>query len=202
MSRTKFSAYLGPTESVRVAGALLAAGSGSRFHGTGHKLLADLHGEPVVAHAARSMVGSGLAGCIVVTGAAQLDAALSGFPELQIVNNSKFEDDIATSLAVAVAWAIDGGFEALIVGLGDQPGVLSSAWRLLARSSSPIAVASYDGRPGNPVRLGKSVWPFLPSSGDEGARVLLRTRPELVEQVACEGSPNDIDTVEDLGQWS
>jgi len=148
------------------------------------------------------MVDSGLAGCVVVTGATELDAALSEFPQLQIINNSKFEDGIATSLGAAVAWAMDGGFEALIVGLGDQPGVLSSAWRLLARSSSPIAVASYDGRPGNPVRLEKSVWPFLPSSGDEGARVLLRTRPELVEQVACEGSPNDIDTVEDLGQWS
>ena len=99
-------------------------------------------------------------------------------------------------------WGEAAGFDALIVGLADQPGVLSSSWRRLSNSNAPIAVANYDGLAGNPVRLEKSVWPLLPRSGDEGARVLLRTRPELVEQVACEGSPDDIDTVEDLGQWS
>ncbi len=202
MCLTKFLDCQGLTEAVKVAGVLLAAGSGSRFLGPTHKLLADIGGEPVVTHAARSMVNSGLAGYVLVTGAVELAPALTEFSELAIVENPEFEQGIATSLSVAVDWGQAAGFDVLIVGLADQPGVPSSSWQRLSNSDAPIAVANYDGRVGNPVRLEKSVWPLLPRSGDEGARVLLRTRPELVERVACEGSPDDVDTVEDLGQWS
>ena len=69
MFRTKFLVYQGPTDLVKVAGALLAAGSGSRFLGATHKLLAEIDGEPVVAHAARSMLNAGLDGCVLITGA-------------------------------------------------------------------------------------------------------------------------------------
>ncbi len=187
---------------MKVAGALLAAGVGSRYSGSSHKLLAQLDGEAVVKRAARSMVNSGLTDLLVVTGSASLNAVLVDWPELTILENPNYEQGIATSLGTAVAWAHNGGFDALVVGLGDQPGVLSTAWQLVAASTALIAVATYDGRVGNPVRLGSSIWPLLPDSGDEGARVLLRTRPELVERVACEGSPDDIDTVEDLRRWS
>jgi CTP:molybdopterin cytidylyltransferase MocA len=46
------------------------------------------------------------------------------------------------------------------------------------------------------------VWPLLPRQGDEGARVVMAQHPELVEAVACLGQPIDIDTLEDLAQWS
>ena len=187
---------------MKVAGVLLAAGVGSRYAGPSHKLLAELDGEAVVKRAARSMVNSGLTDLLVVTGSAPVEGVLAGWPQLVIVENPDYEQGIATSLGTAVDWARNGGFDALVVGLGDQPGVLSTAWQSVAASNSPIAVATYEGRAGNPVRLASSVWSLLPDSGDEGARVLLRTRPELVERVACEGSPDDIDTVEDLGRWS
>jgi molybdenum cofactor cytidylyltransferase len=107
---------------------------------------------------------------------------------------------MATSLQVGIAAA--GDVDAVVVGLGDQPLVEAEAWRLVAASAGPIAVATYDGERGNPVKLDRSVWPLLPTTGDVGARKVAREREELVTEVACPGDPADVDRLEDLEQWS
>jgi len=187
---------------VTVSAALLAAGGGSRFTGTTHKLLADLDGRPVFRRSLDNLLGAGFEHVIVVTGA--IDLGLDE-PAVTVVHNPTWLDGQAGSLRLAVAAAASHGSEHVVVGLADQPFVPPSAWRAIAdrESSCPIVVASYGGRRGpNPVRLHRSTWPQLPTSGDEGARTLMRLHPEWIDEVACEGSAADIDTLEDLGQWT
>ena len=185
---------------------LLAAGSGSRFHASAvssaeaptHKLLALLRGRPVYQWAIQAVLGADLAHVVVVTGAVELD-----LPDtVTRAHNPHWAEGQATSLQCGLdaARALDA--TAAVVGLGDQPFITPTAWRRVAESPADIAVATYGGVRGNPVLLRRRIWPLLPSVGDHGARSLMTRRPELVVDVACDGSPADIDTMEDLQQWN
>jgi molybdenum cofactor cytidylyltransferase len=187
---------------VSVGAVILAAGAGSRFLAPdgSHKLVASWRGRPVVSWAVDAAIAASLARTWIVTGAVSLAGIIA--PDAEILFNPDWAQGQATSLQVAVAAAREAGLDAIVIGLGDQPGVTPSAWRLVAAADAPVAVATYGGRRRNPVRLGREVWDLLPSSGDEGARVLIRSRPELVKEVACRGRPGDIDTVEDLDRWN
>lgn len=172
------------------AAVLLAAGAGTRFHGPTHKLVAPFRGRRVVDWAHQAAVDAGLA-VIVVVGDVDL-----GLPNQ--VRNPRWADGIASSLQAGIAAA--GDADAVVVGLGDQPLIPAEAWRRVAACDAPIAVATYDGKRRNPVRLARSVWPLLPTTGDRGARVLFEDHP--VVELACEGDAADVDRVEDLERWS
>lgn len=196
---------------------VLAAGAGTRFRDVGHKLTAVLPAtserpaEPVVARALAAARSAGLGPVVVVTGmltAADLDLAdqpaSSGRAEVITVHNHDWQAGQMTSVRAGLSVAGFHGSDVAVVGLGDQPGVRPSAWRAVAAAAdptTPIAVATYAGRRGNPVALHRTMWDELPSGGDEGARSLMRLRPELVVEVPCSGSPTDIDTAEDLRRW-
>jgi CTP:molybdopterin cytidylyltransferase MocA len=185
-----------------LAAAVLAAGGSSRF-AAGPKQLAELRGRPLVSIAVEAPLGvDEFAAVFVVAGAVDLHGVLP--PGAMVLDNPNWADGQATSLAVAVHAARVGGFDALVVGLADQPFVGVDAWRNLARAEGDheILVASYAGHRGNPVRLHHSIWPLLPVTGHAGARSLMRERPELVGEVACPGDALDIDTVEDLERWT
>lgn len=189
-----------------VAAIVLAAGGGARFTasgGEGHKLLAPYLGRTVVEWAIENAVAAGLDATYVVRGATDLPIPPLAADRVVVVRNDAWRDGIATSLQAGIARARRDGHAAVVVGLGDQPLVLAEAWRRVARATStPIAVATYDGVRGNPVRLSSMVWPLLPKTGDAGARVVMRRRPDLVTEVPCPGRAADIDTVEDLAEWS
>lgn len=181
------------------AAVLLAAGAGSRFDGRTHKLLAPLDGAPVVARSATRAVESGL-DVIVVVGAVDLTAHLPA--AVTVVENPQWADGQAVSVRAGLTVAEALGHDAAVIGLADQPGVTADAWRAVAGSRSPIAVATYDGVRANPVRLDRTVWALLPPVGDEVGRAVMRAHPDLVEEVPCAGVPDDIDTMEDLRRWS
>ena len=178
---------------------VLAAGAGRRFTGPGPKLHAAVGGRPLLHHAVAAALAAGLDEVIVVTGAVELELP----PAVTVVANRRWDEGMATSLQAGIAAARAAGHDAVVVGLADQPGVVAEAWRLVAAATgTPIAVATYDGVRGHPVRLGAEVWSQLPASGDEGARAILREHARLVTEVPCPGSPGDVDTVEDLARWS
>jgi molybdenum cofactor cytidylyltransferase len=161
------------------AAVVLAAGSGSRFAGTRHKLLTPFRGRPLYRWA--------------------VDLPDGTTP----LHNDRWADGQITSLRLAVARAENEGLAAIVVGLADQPLIPAEAWRRVAATdTTPVGVATYDGLRRNPVRLAATVWSLLPATGDEGARSLLRDRPELVTEVACPGDPADVDTLEDLRRWN
>ncbi len=179
------------------AAVLLAAGAGSRYLGDTHKLLAPWRGRLVVCHALEAVLDAGFEEIIVVDGAVDLADVLP-VGRVTLLHNPAWSLGQAGSLRLAISAAERAGHDAVVVGLGDQPLIPTDVWRAVAGSTAPLAVASYGGRRRNPVRLHRSLWPLLATEGDEGARSLMRSRPDLVTEVACDGDPADVDTVEDL----
>jgi len=186
---------------------VLAAGAGSRFSGDDHKLSArisdpgDARGRTVIERSLASALDAGIGPVVVVTGAVGdvVPAHLLG--AVTVRHNERWRNGQITSLHAGIATARSLDATCVVVGLADQPFVDPTAWQAVAETDGPIVVATYDGRRANPVKLDAEVWDLLPTTGDEGARALMRVRPELVREVACSGSPADIDTTEDLRRW-
>lgn len=185
---------------------LLAAGAGRRFSGPTHKLLMPLQGVPVVTHALSAMRDAHVGAMAVVTGAADLSEPLAGFSgALTVLYNPDWSSGQHSSVATALRFAQQQGFDDVIIGLGDQPFISPEAWQLVASTEGDIVVATYGGVRGNPVKLARSVWDDflrLTDEPDAGARTLMHLHPELVREVACKGVSADIDTSEDLSQWT
>lgn len=195
-----------PHEAIQVA-VLLAAGSGSRFDGPGHKLSAMLPAtatEPPATVFDRSLthaLAAELGPVVVVTGAEPDLVGDGATDRVSVHHNERWADGQITSVLAGIEAARSLGAASVVIGLADQPGITPDAWRAVAHRPGAIVVATYGGRRANPVKLDQTVWDLLPTTGDEGARALMRVRPELVREVPCSGHPTDIDTAEDLRRW-
>lgn len=129
-----------------------------------------------------------------------------GVPAVIGVHNPDWRTGMGSSLAVGLA-AVPAECSAAVLALADQPLVGAEAVRRLiaARAAgAAVAVACYDGRPRNPVLIGREHWREVTelAAGDVGARPFLRAHQDLVTEVECgdTGRPDDIDTPDDLAR--
>lgn len=181
---------------------VLAAGAGSRYSGPTHKLLAPLRGSTVVGLSIDAAVDSGAGEVVVITGCVDIGAVRPG---VTVTPNPDWRSGQRSSVLLALDVARRHGVEAIVVGLGDQPFVGAASWRAVAASESPLAVATYGGRRANPVRIARDLWDDAARSmtePDEGLRSFLGLHTGTLEEVPCEGSPDDIDSPEDLARWT
>jgi CTP:molybdopterin cytidylyltransferase MocA len=189
---------------VTVAGLVLAAGAGRRLGQP--KAMVSLHGELLVERAVRTAVASGCDPVLVVLGShADEVVAGSDLGTARTVLAENWSEGMGASLRSGLEAAAAVGCEAVAVILVDQPLVSAEALRRLGdawRAGAVAAVATYDGKPRNPVVLDHRIWAEVAAAavGDVGARGWLRSHPEQVVEVACDGSgdPIDIDTPNDL----
>jgi nicotine blue oxidoreductase len=180
-----------------VAGLLLAAGEGSRMGRP--KALLELDGERLVDRGVRLLRDGGCAPVLVVSGAVSVEVIGA-----VVVPNPDWRSGMGSSLRVGIA-ALPPGVAAVVVALVDQPLVTPAAVRRLVEAhagGARIAVATYAGRPRNPVLVGREHFAEVSEAavGDVGARDFLRAHPELVTPVACDdvAAPDDVDTPDDL----
>ena len=181
----------------QVAGILLAAGQGSRLGRP--KALIEIDGQALVTRGIGLLRNGGADPVIVVTGAARLD-----LPDVIAVHNPDWRTGMGSSLRAGLA-ALPDSAQAVVVALVDQPLITPEAVRRLIaafQAGAVVAVASYRGRPRNPVLVARAHWAAVATAavGDTGARPFLRGNPELVTAVECGGAgrPDDLDTSADL----
>ncbi|MGA9858003.1 MAG: nucleotidyltransferase family protein [Solirubrobacteraceae bacterium] len=177
------------------AGLILAAGGGTRF-GAEPKLLADLHGRPVLEWAVRAQCAvAELDPVVVVLGAhAEAVRARVQFGRARTVVCEEWKSGQSASLRCGLAALTDA--EKIVVTLGDEPLITPEVVALLAAAPAPSR-ALYDGRPGHPVVLGRQQRAALMDvQGDRGARDLLRDAAVVEAGHLCSGA--DVDTPDDL----
>ena len=194
----KYGVMTAPTSNRPSIGVvLLAAGGGSRFGGAHHKLLTSVGGKTVYEWALQSALAANIGPVAVVWGSVELPRH-TGPESVTYLHNEAWATGMASSVQCALQWANERGLQSVVIGLGDQPCIPPSAWTAVANSTSPLAVATYQGVRANPVKLHAEFFGLVPQTGDEGARSLLRSHPELVAEVPCTGSGIDVDHVEDI----
>lgn len=193
-----------------VAGLILAAGAGRRFGGP--KALAVFDGVTLLERAVALVEAGGCDPVVVVLGAeAERVGDVTHLPGVTTVVNPDWATGMGSSLRAglsALAETEPAEVAAAVVALVDQPLIGPDAVRRLRvahAEGARAAVATYDGRPRNPVLLDRSVWAEVAEEavGDAGARHFLTAHPDLVTPVPCEdtGSPADIDTRADLERF-
>lgn len=186
-----------------ISGLVLGAGASSRFGQP--KQLLPFKGSTLLGWAINQAErATGLDEVIVVLGraAAEIREKVS-FGNAKVVENPIFGEGCASSYRAGIE-ALNPQSEAIIILLGDQPGVdpetidrVAGEWR---DGDGQIALASYQGRKGHPMLFAKPLFAQLVGlHGDKAAWKLVDANPGLVRVIPFDRPfPEDIDTPEDF----
>lgn len=193
----------GPDDEPVTVGVLLAAGGSARF-GAADKLLATLDGEPLVAHAARTLERSAVDAAVAVVdpGRNEMRDALEPF-DVSVVANDRAAAPQSASVGTGVRWARSRA-DAAVFALGDMPAVRPETVDVLLSAHSAgvgtCLAAGFDGRRGNPVLFDAVHFDALADlQGDVGGRrVFLASDGAAIVETDDPGTLRDVDTPEDL----
>lgn len=193
-----------------VAPVVLAAGGSSRFGSD--KLLAQLDGRPLLAHALETVRAAREAGVLergvgVAPAFGGAVARLLGRSGLSVATASGgLSDSLRAGLVLLEhAYGPERCGAALIV-LGDHPrlrlDVLETLVRAWRDGASPVVRPAYAAAPhvpGHPVLLDRELWELAGSAtGDAGLRDVLGSARVPVRTVIVAGEDPDVDTPADL----
>jgi molybdenum cofactor cytidylyltransferase len=180
---------------------VLAAGAGSRYKGSRHKLSERLGSESVLACTLRNALGSGLPVVLVVSQALAAEAhGLVAESDIVVVD-PRVQTGWGMGDSIAAGVSIHASAAGWLVLPGDMPLVQPASLCAVARAldQQPIAFAQHRGRRGHPVGFGAELFSELVMlKGDEGARRLLARYPTAPVELDDAGVLFDIDTVDDL----
>lgn len=170
-----------------ITGLLLAAGAGRRMGGPKALVLGE-DGTPWSVSASRLLRAGGCADVVVVVGAeaASVRALLEPEP-VRVVEAEDWAEGMGASLRAGLRSLLAGDADCAVVHLVDLPDVGVDVVRRMSRhcGTDTLARATYEGRPGHPVVIGRRHWqPVVEAaSGDAGARGYLRANG--VHDVDC-----------------
>ncbi|MCM4082138.1 nucleotidyltransferase family protein [Paractinoplanes hotanensis] len=116
-----------------------------------------------------------------------------------VIENPSYSSGCGSSVRTAVSHASGS---ALVLMLGDQPGVLASSVASLLAAPAPIAVARYDDGPGHPFLFRRETFRDLAElHGDKAVWKLLHSGAYAVTEVPVAGPvPIDVDTRDDYAR--
>ena len=190
-----------------IAAIILAAGRGIRF-GSGSessKVLAPLDGKPLLLHVVEAALASRCSETIVVTGhaAGAVAASLVG-RDARLVHNANHASGMASSLKTGIA-ALPSTARGVVVLLADMPlitpTIIDQLIACFEAGAAEAVVPTRQGRRGNPVLLGRSLFVAIAGlDGDEGARKLLASRDVREVGITDAAIASDIDTPDALAR--
>ena len=180
---------------------VLAAGAGSRYHGTRHKLSEQLGGDSVLVRTLRNAIASEMSVVLVISEALIAEAKGLVAPADMVVVDPRSQTSWGMGDSIAAGVSIHASATGWLVLPADMPLVRPGSLRAVAAAldQQPIAFAQYRGRRGHPVGFAAELFSELVMlKGDEGARRLLARYPTAAVELDDAGVLFDIDTIDDL----
>jgi nicotine blue oxidoreductase len=182
-----------------IVGLVLAAGGGRRYGGP-KALVRHEDGRLLVERAVATLRDGGCTRIWVVLGAESPRVrAEADLGAVELLENPAWKSGMGSSLKVGLAALAETDAPAAAVLLVDTPGIGPEAVARLLQAApdgtSGLLTATYKGRRGHPVILGRDHWAGVATlaTADVGARAYLIAHAAEVQGVPCEDIADDTD---------